>query len=107
MDLTVDSDIYEPNIDDHGDYADYLPSSSKFKNGLRCSCGSRKEHIFDTRQELDTSDICSQRLRHLEDELNNLERYQKNNPEKTEIPNSLQLFCNLNPEALECRKYDL
>jgi DNA-binding transcriptional regulator GbsR (MarR family) len=50
MDLTVDSDIYEPNIDDHGDYADYLPSSSKFKNGLRCSCGSRKEHIFDTRQ---------------------------------------------------------
>lgn len=49
MDLTIESDIYEPNIDDNGDYSDYLPSSSKFKHGLRCPCGSRKEHIFDTR----------------------------------------------------------
>ena len=30
-------------------YSDYLPTSSKFKNGLRCPCGTRKEHIFDTR----------------------------------------------------------
>jgi hypothetical protein len=49
MDLQVESDIYEPNIDDCGDYSDYLPTSSKFKNGLRCPCGTRKEHIFDTR----------------------------------------------------------
>jgi hypothetical protein len=49
MDLTIETDIYEPNIDDNGDYSDYLPSSSKFKYGLRCPCGSRKEHIFDTR----------------------------------------------------------
>jgi len=50
MDLIVDSDIYEPNINDNGNYCDYLPPSSKFKHGLRCPCGSRKEHIFDTRQ---------------------------------------------------------
>jgi hypothetical protein len=49
-DLTVESDIYEPNIDSEGDYSDYLPTASKFKNGLRCPCGTRKEHIFDTRQ---------------------------------------------------------
>lgn len=49
MDLTVESDIYEPNIDDSGNYADYLPPSSKFKNGLRCPCGARKDHIFDSR----------------------------------------------------------
>jgi len=49
MDLQVESDIYEPNIDNCGDYSDYLPTSSKFKNGLRCPCGTRKEHIFDTR----------------------------------------------------------
>jgi hypothetical protein len=48
-DLTVESDIYEPNINSEGDYSDYLPTSSKFKNGLRCPCGTRKEHIFDTR----------------------------------------------------------
>jgi hypothetical protein len=50
MDLAIESDIYEPNIDDNGNYLDYLPTSSKFKNGLRCSCGTRKEHIFDIRQ---------------------------------------------------------
>ena len=50
MDLIVESDIYEPCVDDNGNYSDYLPSSSKFKNGLRCPCGTRKEHIFDTRQ---------------------------------------------------------
>lgn len=50
MDLITESDIYEPNIDENGNYSDYLPSSSKFKYGLRCPCGSRKEHVFDTRQ---------------------------------------------------------
>jgi hypothetical protein len=49
MDLAVDSDIYEPSICDDGNYSDYLPSSSKFKNGLRCPCGARKDHIFDSR----------------------------------------------------------
>jgi hypothetical protein len=50
MDIIVESDIYQPNIDENGNYADYIPPSSKFKNGLRCPCGSRKEHIFDSRQ---------------------------------------------------------
>lgn len=49
MDLSLESDIYEPNIDDVGNYTDYLPPSSKFKNGLRCPCGSRKDHVFDSR----------------------------------------------------------
>jgi len=50
MDLLIESDIYEATIDDKGNYTDYLPSSSKFNNGLRCICGSRKEHTFDNRQ---------------------------------------------------------
>jgi len=50
MDLTLESDTYEPCIGDDGNYSDYLPPSSKFKNGLRCPCGARKDHIFDTRQ---------------------------------------------------------
>jgi hypothetical protein len=49
MELSLDSDIYEPSIGDDGNYSDYLPSSSKFKNGLRCPCGARKDHIFDSR----------------------------------------------------------
>jgi hypothetical protein len=50
MDLIADSDIYEPCVGYEGDYSDYVPPSSKFKNGLRCPCGTRKEHIFDSRQ---------------------------------------------------------
>ena len=49
MDLALDSDIYEPIMDEKGNYMDYLPPSNKFQNGLRCACGSRKEHVFDSR----------------------------------------------------------
>jgi hypothetical protein len=49
MNLSLESDIYEPNIDINKNYVDYLPPSSKFSNGLRCPCGSRKDHIFDNR----------------------------------------------------------
>jgi hypothetical protein len=49
MNLSLESDIYEPNIDEKGNYVDYLPSSSKFTNGLRCHCGARKDHVFDCR----------------------------------------------------------
>jgi alpha-N-acetylglucosamine transferase len=50
MDLAIEPDVYEPIMDEKGNYIDYLPPSSKFQNGLRCACGSRKEHVFDTRQ---------------------------------------------------------
>jgi len=50
MNLSLESDIYEPNTDDDGNYVDFLPPSSKFKNRLRCPCGARKDHIFDSRQ---------------------------------------------------------
>jgi hypothetical protein len=50
MDLAIEPNIYEPSIDEKGDYCDYIPSSNKFKNGLTCICGTRKEHIFDNRQ---------------------------------------------------------
>ena len=49
MDICHESDIYEPNIDDNKNYIDYIPPSGKFKNGLRCPCGARKEHVFDGR----------------------------------------------------------
>ena len=49
MELSIDSDIYAPNVDDNSNYVDYLPTSSKFSNGLRCPCGARKDHSFDSR----------------------------------------------------------
>ena len=66
-----------------------------------------QELIDDICEELEGSFTNEKRRRYLRSYLKELLEYQKNNPEKIEIPNSLQLFCNLNPEALECRKYDL
>ena len=65
-----------------------------------------QQHIDDDRNELDNSDTNSQRRRHLEDELNSLEKYQKNHPEDHHNPSSLELFCDNNPEAAECRIYE-
>lgn len=48
MDLIVEPDIYSPSIDDIGNYIDKVPSFTNLKNGLRCSCGSRKDKIYDT-----------------------------------------------------------
>ena len=50
MDLAIEPEFYEPVIDENSNYSDYLPPSSKFKHGLQCPCGSRKEHVFDNRQ---------------------------------------------------------
>lgn len=44
--LALDSDVYQPTTLDDGTYADYVPPSSHFKNGFRCPCGARKEHVF-------------------------------------------------------------
>jgi hypothetical protein len=48
----------------------------------------------------------SQRRRHLEDELDHLERYQANHPDTDHDPTGFEMYCDENPNALECRLYD-
>ena len=48
----------------------------------------------------------SQRKRHIESELDSLEKYQANHPDTDHDPSSLELFCDENPEADECRIYE-
>lgn len=50
--------------------------------------------------------ISSHSRRHLESELQELEEYKKNNPEDQHDPSPLELYCDSNPEADECRIYD-
>jgi hypothetical protein len=45
-------------------------------------------------------------VRHLTDELQSLEEYKEHNPEDKHDPTSLELYCDANPEADECRVYD-
>lgn len=65
-----------------------------------------QQHINDDRDELDSPNTSGQRRRHLEDELDALEQYQANHPDEDHDPTSLELYCDLNPEAPECRVYE-
>jgi hypothetical protein len=64
------------------------------------------QHIQDDNEELDRSDISAQRRRHLEDELDSLEKYKTNHSEDSHDPSPLELYCDANPNALECRIYE-
>ena len=65
-----------------------------------------QQHINDDRNELDSPTTSSQRRRHLEDELDDLEQYQVNHHDEDKDPTPLELYCDLNPDALQCRIYD-
>lgn len=43
--LAVEPDMYSPNMDEFGNYVDYVPSSSHFNHGLRCPCGTRCDSV--------------------------------------------------------------
>ena len=49
MDIISTPDEYSPSLNELGQYVDCVPPASKFTNGLRCLCGSRKDHVYDTR----------------------------------------------------------
>jgi hypothetical protein len=61
------------------------------------------EHIRSNQKELDNPGLSPQRRRHVSQELESLERYQRNHPDSDKDPSSLELYCDENPNALECR----
>lgn len=65
-----------------------------------------EKHIESDREELSNPQLSPQRRRHLEDELEQLETYQERHPEDDHDPTPLELFCDLNPDAPECRIYE-
>lgn len=54
MELVVEPDIYQPSIDDHGNYIDQMPSFQYIKKGLTCPCGSRKDKVYDSASKFST-----------------------------------------------------
>jgi hypothetical protein len=65
-----------------------------------------QQHINDDKDELDNPSISSQRRRHIESELDSLEKYQVNHPDEDYDPTPLEVYCDENPEASECRIYE-
>ena len=65
-----------------------------------------KEHIIKIAEELEKYSENTQRQRYLKSYLEELLKYQENNSSDTETPTPLELYCQSNPSALECRIYD-
>jgi len=65
-----------------------------------------QQHMNDDKKELDSGSVSSQRRRHLESELESLQKYHSNHPDQEHDPTPLELYCDENPNALECRIYE-
>ena len=59
------------------------------------------------KNELDLNSINKQRKRYLESYLTELVSYSEKHPEVTEVPSSLAIFCDVNPNAKECKIFDV
>lgn len=66
-----------------------------------------EDHIEKDRKILDDPMASSQSRRHAEEELEQLERYQERHPEDHHDPSALELYCDDNPDASECKVFDL
>jgi hypothetical protein len=64
------------------------------------------QHIEKDKQILDDPTISPQTRRHTTEELKALESYKERHPENTHDPTPLELYCDLNPGAIECRVYE-
>jgi hypothetical protein len=64
------------------------------------------QHIEQDKKLLDDPTISSQARRHTQEELMSLEKYKERHPEDDHDPTGLELYCDENPDALECRIYE-
>jgi hypothetical protein len=65
-----------------------------------------QKHIEYDKKILDDPMVSAQTRRHLEEEIESLEKYKDNHPEDDHDPTPLELYCDANPAALECRIYE-
>jgi hypothetical protein len=65
------------------------------------------KHIQHDIDILDNPTTSPQQRRHTEEELKSLESYKVNHPNAEKDPTPLELFCDENPHADECRIYDV
>lgn len=63
--------------------------------------------VLQLQNELDSVECSKQRRRHLEHELERLLAYQVANPNVEDVPSQMQLYCFENPDAVECRMFDV
>jgi len=66
-----------------------------------------QKHIQRDKEILDDPQTSPQARRHTEEELESLKRYAERHPEDEHDPSPLELYCDDNPDAIECKKFDV
>jgi len=99
MELVVEPDIYQPSIDNNGNYIDQMPSFQYIKKGLTCPCGSRKDKLYDTISKFSThskTKIHQKWLANLN--LNRANFYVENEKLKETVENQKLIICKMEKE---------
>lgn len=65
------------------------------------------DKIKEIERELDLTSTNKQRKRYLESYLFELNEYYNRHPEAINAPSNLELFCEFNPDSIECRIFDV
>jgi DNA-directed RNA polymerase specialized sigma subunit len=65
------------------------------------------DHIKENQRRMNDPMISYQARRHVEEELESLEKYHSRHPEDSHDPTSLELYCDDNPTAFECKIFDV
>jgi hypothetical protein len=68
--------------------------------------GTIDQHIQKDVEILNNPTTSSQSRRHIEEELAALETYKEHHPDDDHDPTPLELYCDSNPNARECRIYE-
>jgi len=63
-------------------------------------------HIQKDKEILEDPTVSPQMRRHIEGELEELKSYQERHPEDTHDPTPLELYCDSNPNAPECKIFE-
>lgn len=76
-----------------------------YSNSNSNSMPTIDDHI-QSNQDLLKTNLSPQSRLHYENELKQLKNYRNNHSEDTHDPSSLELYCEENPDSLECRIHD-
>jgi hypothetical protein len=63
-------------------------------------------HIQKDKEILEDPTVSPQMRRHIESELEDLKSYQERHPGNTHDPTPLELYCDTNPNAPECKIFE-
>jgi inner membrane protein involved in colicin E2 resistance len=92
--------MYSPSINDSGNYVDKIPPFNTIKKGLRCSCGSRKDKIYETHKIFSSHINTKIHQKWLTDlNLNRANYYVENEQLKTTIQNQRLIIAKLEKDV--------